>query len=43
MQLNKCDVEYDSVLYRGHSGDGRLSASIMFRYECRMRLLFVSN
>ena len=32
MQLNKC-VVYGSVLQRGHSGDGCLTSSILFKYE----------
>ena len=30
-----------SVLQRGHSGDGRLCSSILFKYECRVGHLFV--
>ena len=40
VQLNKC-VVCGSDLQRGHSGDGCLSSSILFRYECSMGHLFV--
>ena len=40
VQYKKYDV-CDSVLHRGHSGDGRLSASILLIYECRMWHLFI--
>ena len=33
VQLNKCVVVYGSDLKRGHSGDGCLSSSILFKYE----------
>ena len=41
VQLNKCVVVCDSVLQRGHSGNGGLSSSILFKYECRTGHLFV--
>ena len=34
--LNQC-VVCGSVLHRRHSGDGCLSSSILFKYECRVR------
>ena len=40
VQLNKC-VVCGSVLQRGHSGDGCLTSSILFRYECNRGHLFV--
>ena len=40
MQLNMC-VVCGSVLHRGHSGDGYLSASILFKYDCMRWHLFV--
>ena len=43
MQLNNCDFVFDSVLHMGHSGDGFLSASVWFKYENTMGLLFVLN
>ena len=36
VQLNKCVVMCGSDLERGHSGDGRLSSSILFKYERSM-------
>ena len=39
-QLNKC-VVCGSVLQRGHSGDGCLTSSILFRYELSSGHLFV--
>ena len=33
VQLNKCVVVCDSVLQRGHSGDGCLTSLILFKYE----------
>ena len=33
VQLNKCVVICGSVLQRGHSGDGCLTLSILFKYE----------
>ena len=33
VQLNKCVVVCGSVLQRGHSGDGCLTSSILFKYE----------
>ena len=33
VQLNKCGVVCDCILYRRHSGDGCWSASILFRCE----------
>ena len=41
VQLNKCVVVCGSDLQRGHSGDGCLSSSILFKYECSMVHLFV--
>ena len=41
VQLNRCVVVCGSVLQRGYSGDGCLSSSILFRYECRVGHLFV--
>ena len=41
MQLNKCVVACDSVLQRGHSGDGCLTLSILFIYEHSRGHLFV--
>ena len=41
VQLNKCVVVCDSDLPRGHCGDGCLSSSILFKYECSMGHLFV--
>ena len=40
VQLNRC-VVCGSVLQMEHSGDGALSSSILFKYECRMAYLFV--
>ena len=42
VQLNKC-VVCGSDLQRRHSGDRCLSSSILFRYECSMRHLFVMS
>ena len=33
VQLNKCVVVCGSDLQRGHSGDGSLTSSILFKYE----------
>ena len=33
VQFNKCVVVCDSVLQRGHSGDGSLTSSSLFKYE----------
>ena len=33
VQLNKCVIVCGSDLQRGHSGDGCLSSSILFKYE----------
>ena len=41
VQLNKCIVVCGSVLQRGHSGDGCLTSSILFKYECSMGHMFV--
>ena len=41
VQLNKCVVVCGSDLQRGHSGDGCLSSSILFKYECSMGNLFL--
>ena len=40
VQMNKC-VVCGSDLKRGHSGDGCLSLSILFKYECSIGHLFV--
>ena len=40
-QLNKCVVVWGSVLQRGHSGDGCLTSSILFKYERSRGYLFV--
>ena len=40
VQLNKC-VGCASVLQKGHSGDGWLCSSILFKYESRVRHLCV--
>ena len=41
VQLNKCVVVGRSVLQRGHSGDGCLTSSILFKYERSRGPLFV--
>ena len=41
VQLNKCVVLCGSVLQRGHSGDGCLTSSILFKYERNRGNLFV--
>ena len=41
MQLNKCVVVCDSDFQRGHSGDGCLTSSILFKYERSRGHLFV--
>ena len=41
VQLNKCVVVCGSDLQRGHSGDRRLSSSILFKYEPSSGHLFV--
>ena len=41
MQLNKCVVVCGSDVQKGHSGDGCLSSSILFKYERSRGLLFV--
>ena len=41
VQLNKCVVVCGSVLQRGHSGDGCLTSSILFKYERSRGHLFV--
>ena len=33
MQLNNCVVMFGSVLQGGHSSDGCLTSSILFKYE----------
>ena len=33
MQMNNCVVVCGSDLQRGHSGDGCLTSSILFKYE----------
>ena len=33
VQLNKCVVACGSALQRGHSGDGCLTLTILFKYE----------
>ena len=40
VQLKKC-VVCGSDLQRGHSGDGCLSSSILFKYECSRGHFFV--
>ena len=40
VQLNKC-VVCGSDLQRGHSGDGCLSSSVLFKYERSRGYLFV--
>ena len=42
VQLNNC-VVCGSILKMGHSCDGCLSSSILFKYECRVGHLFVLN
>ena len=41
VQLNKCVVVCGSDLQRGHSGDGCLTSSILFKYERSRGQLFV--
>ena len=41
VQMNKCVVVCGSDLPIGHSGDGCLSSSILFKYECSIGRLFV--
>ena len=41
MHFNKCVVVCGSYLQRGHSGDGCLTSSILFKYERGMGHLFV--
>ena len=41
MQLNKCVVVCGSDLQRGHSRDGCLTLSILFKYERSRGHLFV--
>ena len=41
VQLNKCVVVCGYVLQRGHSGDGCLTVSILFKYERSRGHLFV--
>ena len=41
VQLNKCVVVCGSILQRGHSGDGCLTSSILFKCECSWGHLFV--
>ena len=41
VQLNKCVVVCGSDLQRGHSGDGCLTSSIVFKYERSRGHLFV--
>ena len=41
VQLNKCVVVCGSDLQRGHSGDGCLTSSILFKYEHSRGHLFV--
>ena len=43
VQLNKCVVVCGSDLKRGHSGDGCLTASILFKYERIRGHLFVPS
>ena len=39
-ELNKCVVVCGSDLQRGHSGDGCLSSSMLFKYESSRGHLF---
>ena len=41
VQTNKYVIVCASVLRRGYSGDGCLSSSILFKYECMVGNLFV--
>ena len=41
VQLNKCVAVCGSDLQRGHSGNGCLTSSILFKYERSMEHLFV--
>ena len=41
VQLHKCVVVCGSDRQRGHIGDGCVSSSILFKYECSMGHLFV--
>ena len=41
VQLNKCVVVCGSDLQRGHSGDGCLTSSILFKYERSREQLFI--
>ena len=41
VQLNKCDVVCGSDLQRGHSSDGYLTSSNLFKYERSRGHLFV--
>ena len=43
VQLNKCVGVCGSVLQRGHSGDGWLTSSILFKYERSRGPLFVMS
>ena len=43
VQLNKCVVVCGSVLQRGHSGDGYLTSSILFKSERSKGHLFVQS
>ena len=43
VHLNKCVVVCGSDLQRGHSGDGYLSSSILFKYESSRGHLFVNQ
>ena len=43
VQLNKCVIMCGSDLQRGHSGDGCLSSSILFKYECSRGHFFVPS
>ena len=43
VQLNKCAIVCDSNLQRGHSGDGCLTSSNLFKYERRWGHLFVMS
>ena len=41
VQLNKCVIVCGSDLQRGHSGDGCLTSSILFKYERSRGQLFI--
>ena len=43
VQLKKCIFVCGSVLQRGHSGDGCLTSSILFKYERNRGHLFARS